>query len=135
MPFPIPVKLIAETEAAMGVVFPLELKLRMSRSNGGVVELDGEPWWLYPFRDPTHRKTISRTGEDIRRETEYALTELEGFPPDGIAIAHNGAGDRLFLKRDGSRMRDEVWIFRGDGEIHVVREHIEHLWNDESQEE
>ena len=135
MPFPIPVKLIAETEAAMGVVFPLELKLRMIRSNGGVVELDGEPWWLYPFRDTTNRKTISRTGEDIRRETEYALREIEGFPADGIAIAHNGAGDRLFLRRDGSRMRDEVWMFRGDGEIHVVREHIEDLWNDESQEE
>jgi hypothetical protein len=135
VPFPISLKLIAETEAAMGVVFPIAMKFQMSRSNGGEVTLDGEPWWLYPFRDPTNRRTISRTGEDIRRETEYAIREIDGFPPDGIAIAHNGAGDRLFLRRDGSLMRDEVWIFRMHGaECHVVREQVDELWREEAPE-
>ena len=124
-------KLIAETETAMGVAFPLGMKVRMSRSNGGEITVDGEAWWLYPFRDPTDRRTISRTAEDIRRETEYALAEIAGFPEDGVAIAHNGAGDRLVLRREGSRLRDEVWLFRmHEDECEIVCEQVEDLWNE-----
>jgi hypothetical protein len=128
MPLPIPFSRIAETEAALGA-FPAAFKLHMSRSNGGDVQLDGEVWFLFPFRDATNRETIRRSAEDIGRETQHAIEAGVGFPTDGVAIAHNGAGDLLFLRRDGDRLRDEVLLFRlRGGEVVVALEDVAELW-------
>ena len=82
MPFPIPLAKIAETEGSMGVTFPASFRQRMSRDNGGELELDDEPWWLIPFRDTTNKKTLSRSCNDIRRETDEARAAGSRFPAD-----------------------------------------------------
>jgi hypothetical protein len=129
MPRPIAPAKIAETEAALGVSFPAVFKLYMSRSNGGAIQLDDEDWFLFPLRDSTNRETIRRSAEDICRETQRAIEAGLGFPADGVAIAHNGAGDLLLLRRQGSRLGDEVWLYRLRGaELALALEDVAELW-------
>ncbi len=129
MPFPISFATMAETEAALDVSFPARFKLYMSRSNGGDVQVGGETWFLFPFRDTSNRERIRRTANDIGHETKEMLEADVGFPREGIAIADNGAGDCLFLRRDGDRLRDEVWRFQLDGgESAIVLDDVADLW-------
>lgn len=132
MPFPIPLEKIAETEAAMGVIFPALFKARMNRDNGGELLFDeDESWWLFPFFDTTNRKTIARSCNDIRRETEQLRAAGLGFPADAVAIAHNGSGDHLFLRSNGtSELGREVWLFRHEGgEVSQLLDDVAELWN------
>ena len=74
----------------------------MSRNNGGELSTDNDDWQLYPFFDTSDRERISRTSNDIARETTTAR-QWRGFPADAIAIAGNGSGDHLiFLPVPGS---------------------------------
>jgi hypothetical protein len=123
---------ITEAEKRMGKTFPAVFKLNMSRNNGGEISLDGETWWLFPFRDNTDRKSIRRTSNDIERQTSTAHEDGLGFPADGIAIGHNGAGDLLLLRHAESVIGNEVWLFRlRGGELHLTLEHVEYLWASE----
>ena len=129
MALPISMAMIGVTEAAMGVEFPAVFKMHMSRLNGGQLTLGDESWLLFPFFDTTNKRTIRRTAEDIKRETATAIDSGLGFPPDGIAIAHNEAGDLLFLKHDGRRVGEQVFMFRMHGpEIDLVLETVAELW-------
>src|SRR6476659_6329517 len=94
MPFPIAEQFIVSTERKLGVSFPPGFRARMSRINGGVLFTDEDDWQLYPFFDTSDRKRLSRTCNDIVRETITAR-EWRGFPPKAIAIAANGLGDYL----------------------------------------
>ncbi len=100
MPFPLDVKFILQTEARLGVTFPLSFRNKMMKQNGGVV---ANEWELYPFRDTSNRKRLSRTRNDIVHETaaarEYAP---KTFPANAIAIGTNGFGDQLIFLRDSS---------------------------------
>lgn len=95
-------------QAALGHRFPASYRARMLRKNGGQLDLDGEPWWLFPIADHTDRKSLARTADDVVRNTAVARSDGLGFPADGIAIAHNDAGD-LLLFRAGD---PQVWVFR-----------------------
>jgi hypothetical protein len=129
MPFPISFATIAETEAALGATFPAAFKLQMSRSNGGVVYVGEETWFLFPFRDSTSHERIRRTASDIRYETKAAIDDALGFPADGVAIAKNGGGDLLFLRREGARLRDEVCLFQlHGGEVGIALDDVAELW-------
>ncbi|HEY3747533.1 MAG TPA: SMI1/KNR4 family protein [Gemmatimonadaceae bacterium] len=119
---------IRETEEELGVTFPAVFKIRMSARNGGAVHIDDEYWELYPFLDRTDRRTISRSSQDIRYHTREAMTRI-GFPPDGIAIAHDSASDLLFLRRKGADLGQEVWRFDGySGEVFQVLDDVGELW-------
>ena len=96
MPFPIAEEFIDETERKLGVVFPQSFRKRMSRKNGGELLTTEDAWQLHPFYDATDRKRISRTSNDIVRETASARQWPE-FPPEAVAIGSNGAGDVLIL--------------------------------------
>jgi hypothetical protein len=131
VPLPVSLSTIAGTEAALNVTFPAMFKTRMARSNGDCVSLDDETWFLYPFWDPTDPRTIRRTSQDIKHETREVLQANIGFPADGIAIAHNDAGDRLLLRRRGNVLGNEVWLFRlHGGELHQVLDDVAALWNE-----
>jgi hypothetical protein len=132
MTLPITLQTIAETETAMGLTFPAIFKAWMSRANGGSVEIDDEAWFLVPFWDPSDKRTIRRTSQDIKYETKEMLAANVGFPEDGIAIANNGGGDWLILRsRDGIVGR-EVWEFRlHGGELHLVLDDVADLWRDD----
>ena len=102
MPFPVAELFIAETERKLGVSFPAAFRARMGRNNGGELSSAEDDWELYPFFDTSDRKRLSRTSNDIVRETASAR-EWRGFPPEAIAIAANGCGDQLvFLPVPGS---------------------------------
>jgi hypothetical protein len=103
----------------------------MLRSNGGSVDAAGESWELFPFWDQSDRKRLSRTCNDIVRET-LSAREMGWFPPQAVAIASNGAGDHLLLlpsPADPSTLGPEIHVWRMDGgETVVVLDHPFELW-------
>lgn len=96
MPFPVEIRYVNDTEAKLGVKFPASFVVRMTNLNGGMVTTDIDDWQLYPFLDSSDRKHLSRTCNDIVRETQQAR-QSPHFPPDAVAIAANGGGDHLVL--------------------------------------
>jgi hypothetical protein len=96
MPFPVAEQFIVDTECKLGVSFPESFRARMTRDNGGELSTDDDDWQLYPFLDTSDRKRLSRTSNDIVRETTSAR-QWRGFPPEAVAIASNGCGDQLVL--------------------------------------
>jgi hypothetical protein len=55
------------------------------------------------FKNPENRKTLTRTYNNILRETEVAKG-YPGFPDNCIAIAQNGTGNYLvLLKQENNR--------------------------------
>jgi hypothetical protein len=120
MPFPVAEEFIAETERKLGVSFPSAFRARMSRKNGGEFSTSNDDWQLYPFFDTSDRKRLSRTSDDIVRETG-AARRWRGFPPEVIAIAANGCGDLLvFLPVAGSALLQSqpfLWLHE-TGELH-----------------
>ena len=112
MPFPITVAEIAKTEAKTGFKFPLGLKARLSKDNGGEVRVGDDNWWLIPFLDTTDRKRIARTCNDIVRETTQ-MREWPDFPADAFVIAQNGTGDHLIIRPEveGSKELGETIYF------------------------
>lgn len=91
MSFPITGAEIAKTEAKVGFRFPLGLKSRFLKDNGGEVDVAGENWWLIPFLDSTDRKRIARTCNDITRETSK-MREWSRFPEDAFVVLKTAAG-------------------------------------------
>ena len=112
MPFPITPAEIAKTEAKTGFTFPLGLKTRFTKDNGGEVEVGGDHWWLIPFLDTTDRKRIARTCNDIAKETAQ-MREWGRFPRDAFVIAQNGGGDYLIIlpEAEGSTQLGETIYF------------------------
>lgn len=112
MAFPVTIDKIAAAENALGRTFPGPMRTRLAMSNGGDIfasgEIypDGDAWRLNPVRDDSDRKRLSRSANDILRETESAR-QWHAFPTDGIAVASNGTGDLLILLGDG----DEIWLW------------------------
>lgn len=111
MAFPIDEIQLSKTEARIGAAFPEGFRLKMMQENGGEFEIGEEDWFLYPFLDDSDRKRLSRTANDIVRETE-AAREWRGFPPNGIAIAHNGDGDYLVFLIDAAKRDMSEEVFR-----------------------
>ena len=102
MPFPVAEQFIIETERKLGVSFPDAFRARMSSNNGGELSTAEDDWQLYPFFDTSDRKRLSRTSNDIVRETASAR-QWRGFPAEAVAIAANGSGDQLvFIPTPGS---------------------------------
>lgn len=97
MPFPITAEEIAKTEAKTGFIFPLGLKSRLSKDNGGEIKVAGDHWQLIPFLDSSDRKRLARTCNDIVRETA-SMRGWHGFPADAFAVAQNGGGDCLIIR-------------------------------------
>lgn len=123
-------KWVNATEAAMKLEFPRAFKQRMMEQNGGEVQIGGEAWWLYPFRDETDRRSLRKTSDDMRHATQQLHADEIGFPEDGVAIAHNVAGDILFLRRVGSIVPSEVWLFRlHGGKITRLLDDVAELWS------
>lgn len=110
MPFPIAIAEIAKTEAKTGFTFPLGMKTRFSKDNGG--EVGGDCWQLIPFIDASDRKRLARTCNDIVRETAR-MRSWRGFSPDAFVVAQNGSGDYLIIRpeAEGSTELGETIYF------------------------
>jgi hypothetical protein len=92
MGLPVDESRIAEAERELGIVFPPELRERLTLNNGGDIYAESDSWILNPVWDPTDRKTATRSANHIVRETQFARS-WRGFPPDAIAVASDGSGD------------------------------------------
>lgn len=125
MPFPVSEAELSKTEQKMGVRFPEAFRRAMMIENGGAVRTREDDWDLYPFFDTSDRKRLSRTANDIVRETVSAR-DWPSFPADGVAIASNGCGDLLLFRkaeRNPAQLQDTVYAFWHEtGEITVVAE-------------
>ena len=97
MAFPASEQIIAAAENTLGRSLPDGLRGRLLADNGGqVVDGDHHAWTLHPVLDRTDRKRLTRTANDIARETRSAR-EWAGFPPEAISIAADDYGNRLVL--------------------------------------
>ena len=118
-----------QTQAKLGRVLPHGYVARMCRQNGGEVNAGQDVWELFPIFDGSDRKRLSRTCNDIVRETERARKRPD-FPPAAIAIGANGSGDLLILlpDSDGERYADAVyWWDHETGAIEQVADGFEDL--------
>jgi hypothetical protein len=97
MPFPVDMRWITQTEAKLGVKFPVSFVIAMAKMNGGSVKTSIDTFELFPFLDASDRKRIQRTCGSIDRETAAARKGWTGFPPEAVAIGANGGGDYLVL--------------------------------------
>jgi hypothetical protein len=117
MPFPLSESELQKTELKLGLRFPDAFRRAMVAMNGGEVLTDEDQWDIYPFFDTSEQKRISRTCNDIIKETE-AAKGWEKFPHEGIAIASNGCGDHLFLlpsEADKKILGDQIYAFWHEG--------------------
>ncbi len=130
MAFPIPESEIAKTEAKIGIRFPESFRKAMMADNGGEVITEEDQWELFPFFDTTDRKRLSRTSNDILRETVESR-KWRGFPENGWAVANNGFGDHIVFLRsasDPSRFEDTVYTFWHEtGEVKVLAKDFSEL--------
>ena len=122
MPFPVDSVFIDRAAEKLGIRLPLSYIAHMQRSNGGDVDAADDTWQLFPIYDDSDKKRIARTCNDTVRETKVAR-EWDGFPPNGVAIASNGTGDKLvFVPNDsGERLAEVVyWWDHETGELTAV---------------
>lgn len=123
MPFPVDEIYIKQTEEKLGVEFPNSFKIKMMKDNGGEIATAQDDWQLFPFFDSSDKKRLSRTSNNITRETEIAK-KWPKFPPDCIAIASNGSGDVLVFKRGSpqtKKLEDTVYSWSHEtGELDKV---------------
>lgn len=112
MPFPVDGIYIKQAEEKLGVEFPSSFRTKMMRDNGGELATEEDDWQLFPFLDSSDKKRLSRTSNDIVRETGLAK-KWPNFPSDCIAIASNGSGDLLVFKRGAppAKKLEEVVYF------------------------
>jgi hypothetical protein len=96
MPFPTTLECIVEAENQLGVQLPESFRSHLLVSNGSEVDVEDDTWRVYPVFDKSDRKRIARTANHVVYETNQARS-WPGFPAQGVAIADNGAGDKLVL--------------------------------------
>src|SRR5688572_9442947 len=123
MPFDVSDDFMCEMERRLGLSFPPTFHEGMNRLNGGEVE----EWQLYPVRDTSSRKRISRPSNDIIYETNEAR-EWDEFPKGGVALASNGSGDLIVAMPDatGTAVEDRLYSWSHDtGELTVVASSFE----------
>lgn len=127
MPFALTEEELQKTEAELRARLPASYRQSMTTANGGDIELDGDVWQLFPIRDTSSRKLVSRTANHIIRETNTAR-EWERFPENALAIASNGTGDLLVLRRHGRQFGPEILVWRHeDGELEPAAGEFEQL--------
>lgn len=88
MPFPLSEAELMKTEEALGARLPESYRKAMMKNNGGSVEAYDEIWDLFPIRDQSSKKLISRTCNHILSETESAR-EWPNFNESALAIGEN----------------------------------------------
>ncbi len=122
MPFPVDESEIVAAETKLKVRFPASFRDRMMQENGGEVEVGEDVWQLYPFLDTSDKKRLSRTCNDITRETLSARS-CSGFPAEAIAIASNGVGDYLvMLPKAGNESELSSVVYLWDHEADEIYE-------------
>lgn len=129
MPFPVDRKYIEATEQKLGGTFPDSFVAKMMAENGGEVAAPFGPWQLHPFLDTSEKKRLSRTCNDIVRETQCVRSMCGSyFPPDAVNIGMNLGGDHLvFLLVDGRIGPEVYWWDHETGDLDLVADDFSEL--------
>jgi len=126
MPFKLAERFINAAEDKLGAPLPYFYRQAMMASNGGEVCAYNDVWNLHPILDTSDRKRLSRSCNDILRETGV-MRDWPGWPENAVAIADNGTGDKLLFLRKDQVYQPEVYVWLHDsGElIEVARSFAE----------
>ena len=120
MPFPLSDEELKKTEKEIAAELPSSYRNAMMIDNGGFVKVRGEEWQLFPIRDQSSRKLITRTANHILKETKPAQ-EWAGYPENALAIAANDYGDLLVMLRTGNGFEPQVFSWsHKDGSMELV---------------
>jgi hypothetical protein len=110
MAFDLDEKFLKSAEEKLGCCFPDSFRQAMKENNGGAVIIGDETWHLHPIFDDSDRKRISRTCNDITRETAQ-MQSWEGWPEHAIAIGNNGYGDAIVLLCKSAQCNSHVYAW------------------------
>jgi hypothetical protein len=130
MAWPVEQKYIDDAQRQLGVVFPRNFVARLRKLNGGALTRDGQTWWFHPVWDKSDKRRLSRTSNDIVRETQHART-WPGFPQAGVAIAQGTGSERLILlpsESDPGQLGEAVYDWDPPRELERVAETVMDLW-------
>lgn len=120
MPFTISDEQLVLTEQALNATLPEEYRQAMKVDNGGEINTDEDDWILYPIKDTSDRKRLSRTCNHILNET-MACRGYEHFPQNAVALAGNGVGDQLIFLKEGGQFQDKVFLwFHETGDVQML---------------
>jgi hypothetical protein len=92
---------VEQAEEALGANLPQNYRIAMMANNGGELVAANDDWELIPIRDPSDRKRLARSCNDIVAETA-SYRDWSGFPADVVVIAENGSGDCIVFRREGN---------------------------------
>ncbi|HGF5057829.1 TPA: SMI1/KNR4 family protein [Vibrio parahaemolyticus] len=101
---------LVNTEVELGAVLPHDYRESMKIENGGEVTTEEDDWELYPIKDNSDRKRLSRTCNHIIEETRSCFG-FGNFPYNALAIAGNGLGDQMVFLKESAQFKPEVYIW------------------------
>ena len=110
MPFDLSEEQLVLTEKELGATLPHEYREAMKLDNGGEAATAEDDWELYPIKDTSDRKRISRTCHHILYETS-SCKGFGHFPENAITIAGNGLGDQMVFIKESGRFLDTVYLW------------------------
>src|SRR5688572_27958975 len=99
MPFAVDIAFVRKAESRLGLEFSPSYIATILTKNGGSVDAADHSWEVHPIFDDSDKVRLKRTCNDVVYETNEAR-DWEGFPPNAVSIAANGAGDHLVLIQD-----------------------------------
>lgn len=115
------------TEQALACRLPSDYREAMKQANGGEAETAEDEWELYPIKDTTDKKRLSRSCHHILHETAVCQ-QYGNFPTDALAIAHNGFGDQMVLLKAHGQYQDTVYLWRHEtGELQQLAERFSEI--------
>lgn len=101
---------LLKTEQELGAKLPFDYREAMKLENGGEATTEEDDWELYPIKDTSDRKRLSRSCNHIIHETE-SCKGFGNFPDNLLAIAGNGLGDQMVLMRDKEYFKNTVFLW------------------------
>jgi len=119
MAFDLHEKFIVAAEKTLNCKLPSSYRWSMQENNGGTIEADDGFWDLFTIADNSDKKRLSRSCNNIITEMKRSSLRAN-FPKNVLAIASDGTGDLMILKKDpsGDCYFDNVYIwFHETGEI------------------
>jgi hypothetical protein len=127
MPFDLAEPFIKAAEDELGAPLPHSYRQAMMAGNGGDVAAYNDVWNLHPILDTSDRKRLSRSCNDILRETRL-MRDWPDWPENAVAIADNGTGDKLVFLREDRLYEPEVYVWLHDtGDLIVVAQSFSEL--------
>jgi hypothetical protein len=110
MPFSLSEDELRKTEEEIGATFPHSYRQAMMQANGGAVATQDDEWELFPIRDQSTNKHISRSTNHILDETKQAQ-KWNTFPENAYALGSNGTGDLLVMFQAGKAFDEKIFIW------------------------